>query len=527
MGYGYFYIQQPETGYLSARGLWCDKSRTFFRDSSTDKKKKTVKKTNLLCFWKMPQQLKGCALLLLVPLFAHGKNNKNILFIAIDDLRPALGCFDDPIAKTPCLDSFAEKGIVFKNTYCQQAVSGPSRASLLTGLYPDQIGVTDLKTHFREKCPDIITLPQFFKNNGYHAAGIGKIFHGSPRTQDSLSWTVPPLYNLAGKKEEYLLPQNQTGRKEAAVEVPDADEHRFIDGKVTREALTALEQFGKSGTPFFLAVGYIKPHLPFSMPRKYWEWYDDTDFRPVHTRASNLATIPSIAFHNSEELRGYTDINNSGELAEDKAWELLRGYYACVSFIDAQIGMLLTQLKTMNLDKNTVVVIWGDNGFHWGEQGMWCKSTNFEAACKVPLLIYDPEHSADPQVIENHVELIDIYPTLLEMCGFNSLNHLSGESLLPLITNKEDGKERAFSQFPRPYNAVHSSTNQTHMGYSVRVRDWRCTLWYDIVSGKITDRELYYLPNKESEQKNLSGLVEYSRREKELSSMIEAFKNRN
>lgn len=463
---------------------------------------------------------------LFIPFVTFAKNDKNVLFIAIDDLRPTLGCYGDSIAITPHLDSFARKGIVYKNAYCQQAVSGPSRASLLTGMYPDQIGVTDLRTHFREKCPDLVTLPQFFKNIGYSTIGIGKIFHASRLTQDSISWSEPPLYNLSVKKEEYLLPRNRTGQKAAAVEVVDTDEGCFIDGKVTREAISKLKQFGNSSEPFFLAVGYIKPHLPFSMPEKYWNLYKDADFRLLPAGKNNLSGIPDIAFHNSEELRGYADINDSGEISKAKKTELLRGYYACTSFIDAQIGKLLEQLKATGLDKNTIVVIWGDNGFHLGEQDMWCKSTNFEVACKVPLLVYDPEYNEYSRDIESCVELVDLYPTLLEMCGFKPLEYLSGESLLPAIKKERKGKDRAFSQFPRPYNAVHSSTNQTHMGYTVRTKDWRCTIWYEVRSGKVSDRELYYLPDNNNEQKNLSGNDLYSDREKELSSMIEEFKNR-
>lgn len=460
-----------------------------------------------------------------VPVFSFAGNNKNVLFIAIDDLRPTLGCYGDKVAITPHLDSFAKKSMVYRNAYCQQAVSGPSRASLLTGLYPDRIGVTDLRTHFREKCPDAVTLPQFFKNKGYNTIGVGKIFHASPRTQDSISWTEPPLFNLSVKKEEYVLPKNRTGQKAAAVEVADEEDNRFIDGKVTEEALARMKDFARTGGPFFLAVGYIKPHLPFSMPEKYWDLYEGTNFQPLPAGRDNLEGIPGIAFHNSEELRGYTDINDSGEIGESKAKELLRGYYACTSFIDAQIGQLLEGLKAAGLDKNTIVVVWGDHGYHLGEQDMWCKSTNFEVSCRVPLLIYDPGYEDYSRDFDNCVESIDVYPTLLDMCGFGPVDYLQGESLLPVITKKGKGKDAAFSQFPRPYNAVHSSANQAHMGYSLRVKDWRCTLWFDVKTGKITGRELYYLPEGRIEEVNLSGDNRYSDIEKELSARIEKFKN--
>jgi iduronate 2-sulfatase len=461
-------------------------------------------------------------LLLLLPLTVSGKDHKNVLFIAVDDLRPTLGCYDDSMAITPNIDLFAGRSFLFRNAYCQQAVSGPSRSSLLTGLYPDHIGVTDLNTHFRNQCPDVITLPQFFKNNGYTAVGIGKIYHGTAGMQDSISWSEPPLLNLSSKKDEYMLNRNRTGRKATAIEVAETPENRFIDGRITQEALSRLEQFAKSSKPFFLAVGYIKPHLPFSMPQKYYELYAGKDFQTNH--AENFIHIPSIAFHDSEELRGYTDIPDSGEISEDQAKKLIAGYYACVSFIDEQIGRLIKQLETLKLDKNTVIVLWGDNGFHLGEQGMWCKSTNFEAACKVPLLIYDPQYGTGRK-IENIVELIDVYPTLAEMCGFKVPEHLQGQSLCVLTTQREEGKNRAFSQFPRPYGAVHSSAHRTHMGYTVRVKGWRYTLWYDVVSGNLSDRELYRYAENDSEQENLSGKTEYAATENKLSSLIETFKN--
>jgi iduronate 2-sulfatase len=479
--------------------------------------------------WEHPALfIKNChvfvcgSVLMLLPLVVSGKERKNVLFIAVDDLRPTLGCYDDSTAITPNIDLFAEKSFLFRNAYCQQAVSGPSRSSLLTGLYPDHIGVTDLNSHFRNQCPDIITLPQFFKNNGYTAVGIGKIYHGTAGMQDSISWSEPPLFNLSTKKDEYLLSRNRTGKKATAVEVAGMPEDRFIDGRITQEALSRLEQFAGLSEPFFLAIGYIKPHLPFSMPRKYHDLHAGKDFQTNHTE--NLIHIPSIAFHDSEELRGYTDIPDSEEISGDKARELITGYYACVSFIDEQIGRLIKQLETLKLDRNTVIVLWGDNGFHLGEQGLWCKSTNFEAACKVPLLIYDPQYGTGRK-IEDIVELIDIYPTLAEMCGFKAPGHLQGQSLCPLTMQWEEGKNRAFSQFPRPYGAVHSSTRQTHMGYTVRIKDWRCTLWYDVVSGELTDRELYRYIENGSERENLSGRTEHAATENELSSLIETFRN--
>ena len=259
---------------------------------------------------------------------------KNVLFIAIDDLRPTLGCYGDPYAVTPNIDTFATKSFLFENTYCQQSVSGPSRASLLTGLRPDEIGVTDLNTHFREKCPYITTLPQLFKNNRYETIGIGKIYHGSTRTQDTVSWTRTPIYNLSIKKEEYTLMQNRQGSKATAIEIVNQPDTSFLDGKVTTEALKTLDELAKSKQSFFLAVGYIKPHLPFSMPKKYWDMYQNKSFIPKEAEDKQPVHAPVISFHNWEELRGYTDIPKHGNLSIRKQEELCKAYYACVSFID-------------------------------------------------------------------------------------------------------------------------------------------------------------------------------------------------
>lgn len=462
----------------------------------------------------------------LLPLCIQAKEDiKNVLFIAIDDLRPTLGCYGDSYAVTPNLDSFAAKSFLFENTYCQQAVSGPSRASLLTGLRPDEIGVTDLNTHFREKCPDITTLPQLFKNNGYETLGIGKIYHGSRRTQDTVSWSHPPVYNLSIKKEEYILARNRHGKKAAALEIANQADTCFLDGKVTREALKTLDKVSQSKQPFFLAVGYIKPHLPFSMPEKYWRLYQDKAFCSNETENKQPLHAPTLSFHNWEELRGYTDIPKSGNLSPEKQDELYRGYYACVSFIDAQVGILLDKLKSLGLDKNTIVVIWGDNGFHLGEQHLWGKSTNFELDCKVPLLLYSPEHKGNPRRIKDIVELIDIYPTLTDLCGLTPVHTLSGQSLRFPIEKKANWKNRAYSQFPRPYKAIHSYKNQTHMGYTVRTKNWRYTAWYDIATNLITDRELYYMNSNKAEKENVSGNPQYAYIENELQQMIEDYKH--
>jgi len=458
--------------------------------------------------------------LAVIPLVAKAEKPKNVLFITIDDLRTAMGCYGDSQAITPHMDQLARKGFLFEKAYCQQAVSGPSRASLLTGLRPDQIGVTDLSKHFREKNPDIVTLPQFFKNAGYQSVCIGKIYHGSAQTQDAISWSIPERHNLSLKKNEYLLPENRHGGKAAAIEVVDTAIMHFEDGQITNEVLSKLNDFSRSDRPFFLAVGYKKPHLPFGTPRKYWDMHQKT-FEALQIQQQKACKdIPAIALHHSEELRGYTDMPDTGAFTESKVRELLTAYYACVTFIDDQIGQVLSELKRLNLDKNTVIVVISDHGFHLGEQGLWCKSTNFEIACKVPMIIYDPEYESYAQKIESIVELVDIYPTLQNLCGFDKSTGLAGQSLLPIIKGENKGRDIALSQFPRPYHAIHNADRQTHMGYTVRTKEWRYTLWYDLNSGQITNKELYYLPENSLEEENLSGNSEYTDVEEKLAQHI-------
>lgn len=385
-----------------------------------------------------------------------------------------------------------------------------------------------MSMHFREQCPDVVTLPQYFKNAGYQSACIGKIFHGSPRTQDSVSWSIPERHHLSIKKNEYLLPENQHGGKAAASEVVDAPLNHFEDGKITEEVIAELERFSQSGEPFFLAVGFKKPHLPFGTPKKFWDMHRERfELVSLSTAKGVYKNIPNIALHHSEELRGYSDIPDEGDLPETKIRELLATYYACVTFVDYQIGCLLNELKKLNLDKNTVVVIVSDHGFHLGEQGLWCKSTNFEIATKVPLLVYDPAHEKYATHIKSNVELIDIYPTLIDLCGFDKKVELPGQSLTSIMRGESEGKDIAFSQFPRPYNAIHNADRQTHMGYTVRTQNWRYTLWFELATGEIIDKELYYLPGNELEKENISGLSTCQRIEQVLTNKIIEYKNSN
>ena len=233
---------------------------------------------------------------------------KNVLFIAVDDMKPALGCYGDRVARTPHIDALAADGAVFRRAYCQQAVSGPTRASLLTGLRPEEVGVTELNTWMRAKVPDVVTLPQAFREAGYETRGVGKIFHGTKNSLDERSWSERPSLYEYSRNEEYQLAVNKTGKKARAVEFADVPDSLYFDVKIRNEALARLEELSRSDEPFFLAVGFLKPHLPFCAPERYRELYAGRDFALADTLRARPENAPEIACHNSEELRGYTDI---------------------------------------------------------------------------------------------------------------------------------------------------------------------------------------------------------------------------
>lgn len=457
----------------------------------------------------------------------------NVLFITVDDLRPALGCYNDAIAITPNIDKLAAMGTVFKRAYCQQAVCNPSRASVLTGLRPDEISVTDLKTNFRETVSDIVTLPQIFKNNGYVTIDIGKIFHDGKYFQDSASWSLPEVYTLIPKKDQYFLPQHRKGGKSSAMEFVDVPDNYYTDGKIADAAVAWIKKLQTTKDPFFLALGFKKPHLPFCAPKKYWDLYDSKDFT-LGRDSEKPVNVPEIAFQDWGELRGYTDVPDSGTLSHEKIEALRRAYYACVSYLDTQVGKVIEALNNAGLAENTIIVFWGDHGYHLGEQHLWCKSTNFELDTRIPLIIYAPEVSKKGTATNAIVEALDIYPTIIDLCGVESADSLSGVSLKPLLKKPHiKWDEAAYSQFPRPYSALFSkfSKSAKYMGYSVRTKGWRCTAWFNLETGSIDYKELYHL-NRNSiegtsiEKVNLAGSNKYSSVESNLLQLLNNYRNK-
>ena len=438
---------------------------------------------------------------------ALGQNRFNVLLIAIDDLRPALGCYGDKVAKTPNIDRLAKRSIVFNRAYCQQAVCSPSRLSMLTGLRPDSIQVWDLATHFRKAKPHAVTLPQYFKNNGYSTQSIGKIFHGGGKpSQDPVSWSIKPQYDTTrGPKTRYALPKNLNGTvlKRSSSESADVFDDAYIDGIVANAAVKALHEMSNKEQPFFLAVGFRKPHLPFNAPKKYWDLYERNNI-PMPRNARHPKEAPELATRSWMELEGYADIPKNGKLSHGKIRELRHGYYSCVSYIDTQVGRLLNALERNELTEKTIVVIYGDHGFHLGEQGLWTKANNFELSTRVPLIFSLPNY---PGARSNAlVELVDVFPSLCEAVELPIPHQLEGTSFLPVLKNpNQPWKSAVFSQYPRSLKGHRHSKHGDIMGYALRTERYRYVEWQDWKSKDIVARELYDFKDDSFEISNVAG----------------------
>jgi len=435
---------------------------------------------------------------------ADSKANRrmNVLFIAADDLRFELGCYGNTDVITPNIDALAKRGLLFDRAYCQQAVCNPSRASVLTGRRPDTTRVWDNKTHFRKALPDVVTLPQHFKQCGYYTQNIGKIFHNTGGMDDPVSWSVPAQHHAGAHWKDWVLPDNQKEppvRKMEATQCVDVPDNAYWDGQIADEAIKTLRQI--KGRSFFLAVGFWKPHLPFNAPKKYWDLYARSELAPP-VNPNPPRDVPQIALHNWRELRGYEGIPKEGPLSPEKIMELRHGYYACISYLDTQLGRLMTELERLKLANNTIVVFWADHGFHLGEHNLWGKTTNFELDSRVPLILATPRPKHADAKTDALVELVDIYPTLVELCGLPMPGALEGTSMVPLLDDpKQPWKKAAFTQHPRPF---YSRTKPKTMGYSIRTDRYRYTEWRDIESGKVVVREMYNHHSDPGETVNLA-----------------------
>lgn len=432
----------------------------------------------------------------------------NVLFIATDDLRTDLGCYGSTEVLTPHLDALAKRGTVFNRAYCQQAVCNPSRASVLTGLRPDTIKVWDLKTHFREALPDVVTLPQLFKNAGYTTIDIGKIFHNEAASKappvpfvDPISWSKPPVMSAGAHWRDWVVPGDPSGpkKKQGATQCLDVPDNAYFDGQIAEAAVKELAELKEQKKPFFLAVGFWKPHLPFNAPKKYWDLYDRAKLSPPASTQMPQGA-PAIASHDFKELRGYDGIPKEGPLTPEQTAELRHGYFACISYLDAQVGKVLAELDRLGLAENTIIVFWSDHGFHLGEHALWAKTSNYELDTRTPLIIAAPQAGKRGSRTDALVELVDLYPTLAELCDLKTPTDppLAGASLVPLLRDTAGpGKTIAVSQHPHP-----SYGRPTHMGYSLRSPDFHYIEWRDINTRAVTAAELYDSKNDPAETVN-------------------------
>jgi len=450
----------------------------------------------------------------------------NVLFIAVDDLRPELGCYGVDAVHSPHIDEIAQNGVVFDRSYCQQSVCAPSRASVLTGCRPDTTGIFDLQTPVRSVMPDVITLPEHFKNHGYTTRSIGKIYHH--RQDDPQGWSSEPHVSQGDwqgrgyltdeaietitRNDEILKASGSTRRGLGpAYESADVEDSAYHDGKDADAAIQALNEL-KDET-FFIALGFHKPHLPFSAPTRYWDLYDPEAIPlPATIDAPEGATAYSLT--NFGELRGYTNMPDDGAMDADLARTLKHGYYACVSYMDAQVGRVMAGLRRLGLDKDTVVLLWGDHGWKLGDHGSWCKHTNFEIDTKAPMVLSAPGRGSAGSHAGGLTEFVDMYPTLCDLCDIPIPDHCEGQSLIPLVEDTErDWKQAAISQYPRGGGV---------MGYTLRTNDYRYTEWQDAQSGEVKERELYDHRTSSDEAANVASNDAYRSTIDDLSAQLGA-----
>ena len=462
------------------------------------------------------------ALVLCVGIARGAEARPNVLFIAVDDLRPELGCYGCKEIVTPHIDALASEGVTFTRAYCQQAVCNPSRASLMTGLRPDATRVWDLVTHFRDTIPDVVTLPQHFRSHGYYAVAYGKIYHNS--LPDPKSWDEPnhwpqkaTLWSELARKQlaDHRRKMRSEGKSDAAIrrvrapatEIRDVADGRMPDGEIADQAIAAMRKLTRTEKPFFLAVGFIRPHLPFVAPRKYWDLYERERI-PLATPAALPAGAPAYAMNTMYELRDYCDFAGTptpreGALSVDRQRRLKHGYYASVSFVDAQVGRLLEAAKTLGVGDSTVVVLWGDHGWKLGEHRSWCKQTNYEIDTRVPLIILSGLGETKGRRCDALVEFIDIYPTLCDLCGVPKPAHLQGRSMVPLLADPGvPWKKAAFSQFRR------RTGNGEVMGYAMRTERYRFVDWRNRRNGETVATELYDHKDDPGEHTNIASRAE-------------------
>ena len=485
------------------------------------------------------------SLLLSTNLFAKS----NILVITIDDFKPNLGSYGDHKAISPAIDALASRGTLFTSAYCQQSVCAPSRVSMFTGLRPDTTGVLDLHTYMRAINPDVVTLPQFFRENGYTTIGYGKLMHGAKNDDKDKSWSEfadslpfnsdhpapildkfqdPKCHEIYkklsknGKKVKTPLLVNKLKALKAypVSEAFDLPDDTYRDGAIAKLGIKRLKELKGSGENFALFLGFTKPHLPFNAPKKYWDLYDPENFELAAYRKQDKQR-PNYAYHSYGELAAYSGYEIGKPVAEDKQRHLIHAYYACVSYVDAQVGKVLDELKKLDMEKDTIVVLWGDHGWHLGDHGIWCKHSNFEQATRAPLIISAPGMTAG-QVSESSAEFIDIFPTLCDLSELQGPKALEGESLVPVLKDA--------NATVKPY-AVSQYKRWASHGYTMRKGRYRLTLWMPknyfgfqkFDESQIKEMELYDYQKDPNETTNFAKHPEYANVVKDMKKSFAEF----
>ena len=432
------------------------------------------------------------------------KPKLNVLFIIADDLNCALGAYGDPLAITPNIDKLAKMGVVFGNTHVQYPLCGPSRVSLMTGLYPDQTKSKKLRLYVRQTIPDVVTIGQKFRKENYHSVRVGKIYHyhnprdiGTAGHDDSYTWdrTVNPYGR--DKIEEYKLKGLKSKLDGGTLSWLQADgnDEEQTDGIGATETIGFLDEFSKSGENFFLAFGLYRPHVPFVAPKKYFDLYDINDFKVPQSTDDYLNTIPKPAAISVRRKKEQVDLD------PDLAKEIKHAYYATTSFVDAQIGRVLDKLKETGLDKNTIVVFTSDHGYHLGEHGHWQKQTLFEDGTRVPLIIAGPGIKNNKEIINNPVELVDLYPTIMDLVQMQTPKFVSGKSIVPLLENSENiVRENALTELQV------NTGNGIAQGYSIKTKRYRLSQWEH---KGVKAYELYDHYTDTSELNNIANHIDY------------------
>ena len=442
----------------------------------------------------------------------------NVLFIIADDLNCAIGAYGDALVKTPNLDKLAKEGVLFGNAHVQYPLCGPSRVSLMTGLYPDQTKSKKLRLYVRQTIPDVVTLGQKFRTENYHSVRVGKIYHyhnprdiGTAGHDDSYKWdrTVNPYGR--DKKEEYkikTLKPKLDGGTLSWLEAEGNDEEQ-TDGIGAMETMGFLDEFAESGENFFLAFGLYRPHVTFVATKKYFDLYDLADFQVPESSNDYLKTIPKPAAISvrSKKEQVYLDKKLSKTIK--------RAYYATTSFMDAQIGRVLDKLKATGLDKNTIIVFTSDHGYHLGEHGHWQKQTLFNDATRVPLIVAGPGIPKNKKIEKSPVELVDLYPTLMDLVNINTPKFVQGKSLVPLLQNSEK-KVRKSALTELQVN----TKSGIAQGYSIKTKRYRLSRW------KHQGQYSYELYDHETDKAELNNLAKHTDYIKVKDSLIKILNER-